>query len=73
MHVNVTILVSQFFVRLEMKNMYNTMLGLAQTGDNSKPWLIAICMIISIIVVVALFIIGQKDKSDDEDMDDIEE
>ena len=43
--------------------MYNTMLALAQTGDNSKPWLIAICMIVSIVVVVALFIIGQKDKS----------
>lgn len=53
--------------------MYNTMLMLAQTGDNSKPWLIAVCMIVSIVVVVALFIIGQKDKNDDEGMDDIEE
>ena len=53
--------------------MYNTMLALAQTGDNSKPWLIAICMIVSIVVVVALFIIGQKDKSEDEDLEDIEE
>ncbi len=53
--------------------MYNTMLALAQTGDSSKPWLIAICMIVSIVVVVALFIIGQKGKPEDEDMDDIEE
>lgn len=51
--------------------MYNSMLALAHTGDNSKPWLIAICMIVSIVVVVALFIIGQKGKNDDED--DIEE
>lgn len=53
--------------------MYNTMFSLAQTGDSSKPWLIAICMIVSIVVVVALFVIGQKGKSDDEDIDDIEE
>lgn len=53
--------------------MYNTMLALAQTGDSSMPWLIAICMIVSIVVVVALFIIGQKDKSQDEDLDDVEE
>lgn len=51
--------------------MFNLMLALAQTGDNSKPWLIAICMIVSIVMVVALFIIGQKGKNDDED--DIEE
>ncbi|MBQ9983091.1 MAG: hypothetical protein IJP29_00725 [Lachnospiraceae bacterium] len=53
--------------------MYNTMLALAQTGDNSKPWLIAICMIVSIVVVVALFIIGQKDKNAEDDSEDFEE
>ena len=53
--------------------MYNTMLALAQTGDNSKPWLIAICMIVSIVMVVALFIIGQKDKNTEDDGEDIEE
>ncbi len=53
--------------------MYDMMLALAQTGDNSKPWLIAICMIVSIVMVVALFIIGQKDNSDDDDLEDIEE
>lgn len=52
-------------------DMFNSMLALAQTGDNSKPWLIAVCMIVSIVVVVALFIIGQKGK--DEDEDDVEE
>lgn len=50
--------------------MLNVMLGMARTGDNSKPWLIAICMIVSIVVVVALFIIGQKSKNDDEDVED---
>lgn len=53
--------------------MYNIMLALAKTGDNSKPWLIAVCMIVSIVMVVALFIIGQKGKSEDDDIDDIEE
>ncbi len=51
--------------------MYNTMFTLAQTGDGSKSWLIAVCMIVSIIMLVALFIIGQKDKTNDED--DLEE
>lgn len=54
-------------------DMFNSMLALAQTGDNSKPWLIAVCMIVSIVVVVALFIIGQKGKDEDEDEDDVEE
>lgn len=47
--------------------MFNSMLALAQTGDNSKPWLIAVCMIVSIVVVVALFILGQKGKNDEEE------
>lgn len=47
------------------------LLMIANTGDNSKPWLIAICMIVSIVVVVGLFILGQKD-SDEEDDDDYE-
>lgn len=59
--------------RKEEKVMYNIMLALAKTGDNSKPWLIAVCMIVSIVMVVALFIIGQKGKSEDDDIDDIEE
>lgn len=45
----------------------NWLVGMANTGDASKPWLIAICMIVSIVVVAALFIIGQKGKEDDEE------
>lgn len=48
----------------------SSMLGMAMTGDNSKPWLIAVCMIISIVMVAALFIIGQKDKNREEDTDE---
>ena len=46
--------------------MYNYLIGIAATGDSSKPWLIAICMIVSIVVVIALFLMGQKG-NDDED------
>lgn len=46
------------------------MFGLAMTGDNAKPWLIAVCMIVSIVMVAALFLIGQKDKNRDEDADE---
>lgn len=45
----------------------HSLVGIANTGDTSKPWLIAICMIVSIVVVVGLFILGQKGKGDDED------
>ena len=46
--------------------MFQYLIGIADTGDTSKPWLIAICMIVSIVVVAALFVMGQKG-SDDED------
>ena len=46
--------------------MFRCMMGIAGTGDTSKPWLIAICMIVSIVVVAALFVMGQKG-NDDED------
>lgn len=52
--------------------MNNWLIGIAATGDGSKPWLIAVCMIVSIIVVFALFLLGQQDKDEDED-DDLEE
>lgn len=55
-----------------MYHMYNYLVGMAATGDGSKPWLIAVCMIVSIIVVFVLFLLGQRDK-DEEDDDDMEE
>lgn len=50
--------------------MLNWLVGMANTGDASKPWLIAICMIVSIVVVAALFIIGQNGKENDEEEED---
>ena len=47
--------------------MFEFLMGMADTGDTSKPWLIAVCMIVSIIVVVALFIIGNRGSGDTED------
>lgn len=44
--------------------------GMANTGDSSKPWLVAICMIVSIIVVVGLFILNQKSKEDEDEDED---
>lgn len=50
------------------EHMLNYLVGMSNTGDSSKPWLIAICMIVSIVVVVALFIVsGNKDREDDDD------
>lgn len=47
--------------------MLNYLVSAANTGDNTKPWLIAICMIVSIVVVVALFIVsGSKDRENDD-------
>ncbi len=47
--------------------MYNYLIGIAATGDSSKPWLIAICMIVSIVVVIALFLMGQKGNNDEDE------
>lgn len=44
--------------------MLEFLVGMAQTGDTAKPWLIAICMIVSIIVVAALFVLGRQDKDE---------
>ncbi len=43
------------------------LIGIANTGDTSKPWLIAVCMIVSIVVVFVLFLLGQKDKNEEDD------
>ncbi len=48
----------------------NLTLLLANTGDNGKPLLIAICLIVSIILSVVLFITGRSDKDDDSDSDE---
>lgn len=48
--------------------MYENIIGIVNTGDTSRPWLIAICMIVSIVGVVALFVMGRKgNDSDDEE------
>lgn len=52
--------------------MLGYLVGMANTGDTSKPWLIAVCMIVSIVVVAALFIIGNagRDESTEDDEND---
>lgn len=47
--------------------MLQSLIQIANTGDHSKPWLIAICMIVSIIVVVALFVLGQNDNGEEDE------
>lgn len=34
-------------------------LMLVMTGDDSKPWLIAVCLIVSIVIMIFLFILGR--------------
>lgn len=60
-------MINIYDIRQESVYMFQYMIGIANTGDTSKPWLIAICMIISIIVVAALFVMGQKGNDDEED------
>ncbi len=43
------------------------LLGLIATGDDSKPWLIAICLIVSIVVIIAMIILSAKSKKEDKD------
>ncbi len=44
------------------------------TGDSNKPVLIAICLIVSIILMVVLLIMGKSvgNKNDDDDEDEVE-
>lgn len=44
----------------------------AQTGDSSKPFLVAICFIVSIVLMVVL-ILTNKSQDDDGDDDDKDE
>ncbi len=44
-------------------SVWNTLL-LVMTGDDSKPWLIAICLIVSIVVMIFLFLLGRGDDPD---------
>lgn len=37
---------------------YNSLLTVA-TGDDSKPWLIAVCLIVSLAIMVFLFVLGR--------------
>lgn len=58
------------------RNMYNyLMLLTAMTGDNGRPLLIAICLIVSIVLTVVLIITGKtiNKRDNDEDNDDSEE
>lgn len=36
-------------------------LMLVMTGDDSKPWLIAVCLIVSIVIMIFLFLLGRGD------------
>lgn len=55
--------------RWEDDDMQESIFRIANTGDTSRPWLIAICMIVSIVGVVALFVMGRKgnDSEDEEE------
>ncbi len=43
-----------------MLNMFRMLLS-GMTGDDSRPWLIAVCLIISIAIMIFLFVIGRED------------
>ncbi|MDE5966216.1 MAG: hypothetical protein K2G89_05225 [Lachnospiraceae bacterium] len=45
---------------MNMSLFYNSLLMVA-TGDDSKPWLIAICLIVSLAIMVFLFVLGRSE------------
>lgn len=55
--------------------MHNIMMSLtAMTGDDSKPFLVAVCLIVSVILMAVLIIMGKKNQNaEDESDDDLEE
>ena len=44
----------------------------AQTGDNSKPLLVAICLIVSVILTIVLLVTGRMANRQDDDVDEEE-
>ncbi|MBR6222934.1 MAG: hypothetical protein IKQ71_05815 [Lachnospiraceae bacterium] len=45
---------------MDLLNLLNLML--VATGDDSHPWIIALCLIVSIAIMIFLFLLGGKDK-----------
>ena len=45
---------------------------MAATGDNSRPLLVAICLIVSVILTIVLLVTGRMANNKDEDVDDEE-
>lgn len=41
----------------------------AMTGDSSKPLLVAVCLIVSIVLMVVLFMTGKSANSKDDETD----
>lgn len=49
-----------------METMMLYLLASPATGDGSRPWIAAIILIVSVIVLISLFLLGRKsDKQDD--------
>ncbi|MBQ9934716.1 MAG: hypothetical protein IJO70_02620 [Lachnospiraceae bacterium] len=46
---------------------------MAVTGDNSKPLLVAICLIASVVLTVVLLVTGRMANKQDDDIEDEEE
>lgn len=45
---------------------------MAATGDNGKPLLVAICLIVSVVLTIILLVTGRMANKQDEDADDEE-
>ena len=45
---------------MNMLSLMNQLM-LVATGDDSKPWLIAVCLIVSIVIMIFLFVLGRGD------------
>ncbi|MBR3833916.1 MAG: hypothetical protein IKJ73_06335 [Lachnospiraceae bacterium] len=45
---------------------------MAATGDNSKPLLVAICLIVSVILTIVLLVTGRMANRQDDDVDEEE-
>lgn len=46
---------------------------MAATGDNGKPLLVAVCLIVSVILTIVLLVTGRMANKHDEEVDEDEE
>ncbi len=59
---------------MEGYTILNMLAGVPATGDGARPWIAAVILIVSVLVLIGLFVLGKRpDKQDDTFQDEDED